>query len=550
MSGSIINTFYMLYKSNAEAVIKGNKDVEKSTKDTEKALKNSNEEAYKLGASFEKMADKAAGFFGAYVGFSVLKTGISDAIALNTQIYTTAKLYGESARQLKLLGQASAEAGGSQQGAQSNLQGIAAQAAAQGLAFNPIEFMNNLRAQIKLQTTPQGRARVLQNAGINDTGLAMLAISSDQEYASRLRAGAVHGALSDEDAKNAYDANSSIAGSAGMLSTYFTQLTNATKPLIDGFTSLTGAIAAAASSSPAAAGATGAAGLAASWFSWKGIKALFSRGGAAAATEGASAAATAGEAAAAGGAAIGVAPLALPLAWGGLLSYGGLSIPAVQDAIETYLADGADPHGDYKLGGLSRQRAGGAPVADDVAFWMSKGYTKEQAAGIIANMRQESGGNARAVGDFGQARGLFQWHPDRRANILKGTGIDVTTASYQDQLNAAAWEMQNGRPGFDDQHFRSLSSADAAGAYFSQRFESPANGAMQSAIRAQSALGIASQFSTIAPTSGSGATSVKIDKIEVHTKATDAAGISQDIGAALSQHLSTLQGNFDDGVAK
>ena len=40
--------------------------------------------------------------------------------------------------------------------------------------------------------------------------------------------------------------------------------------------------------------------------------------------------------------------------------------------------------------------------------------------------------------------GLFQWSASRRAQILKGTGIDVwKDANPQDQVNASIWELQN-----------------------------------------------------------------------------------------------------------
>ena len=84
---------------------------------------------------------------------------------------------------------------------------------------------------------------------------------------------------------------------------------------------------------------------------------------------------------------------------------------------------------------------------DAMDFYMSQGYTRAQAAGIVANEQRESGGDPAARGDGGRASGLYQWHPDRVKAIKDATGIDVTTASAEDQRRAAIWEMK--QSGFD-----------------------------------------------------------------------------------------------------
>lgn len=46
-------------------------------------------------------------------------------------------------------------------------------------------------------------------------------------------------------------------------------------------------------------------------------------------------------------------------------------------------------------------------------YFISKGYTPEVSAGLVANIKHESNFNPFAVGDAGKAKGLAQWHPDR-----------------------------------------------------------------------------------------------------------------------------------------
>lgn len=60
-------------------------------------------------------------------------------------------------------------------------------------------------------------------------------------------------------------------------------------------------------------------------------------------------------------------------------------------------------------------------VKDYGKYIMSKGYTAEQAAAILGNAAQESNFNPEALNpdDPGGSRGMFQWDPDRYANLEK-----------------------------------------------------------------------------------------------------------------------------------
>lgn len=80
-----------------------------------------------------------------------------------------------------------------------------------------------------------------------------------------------------------------------------------------------------------------------------------------------------------------------------------------------------------------------------VAFFVSKGWTPEQAAGIVGNLQAESGANLRtdAVGDGGQAYGIAQWHPDRQAKFKRAFGKDIRQAGFKEQLEFVQWELDN-----------------------------------------------------------------------------------------------------------
>ncbi|PYD65234.1 hypothetical protein CDI09_14680 [Komagataeibacter nataicola] len=82
-----------------------------------------------------------------------------------------------------------------------------------------------------------------------------------------------------------------------------------------------------------------------------------------------------------------------------------------------------------------------------VSAAMKDGYSRNAAMGIMGNIAQESGFDTGANGDGGNAFGLGQWHRDRVLQILKGTGIDVRKAGYENQVKAYLWEMKHGDTG-------------------------------------------------------------------------------------------------------
>ena len=57
------------------------------------------------------------------------------------------------------------------------------------------------------------------------------------------------------------------------------------------------------------------------------------------------------------------------------------------------------------------------PTATALAFFVDKGYTPEQASGIVGNLLAESNLNTGAVGDGGISKGIAQWNRGRLANL-------------------------------------------------------------------------------------------------------------------------------------
>lgn len=161
--------------------------------------------------------------------------------------------------------------------------------------------------------------------------------------------------------------------------------------------------------------------------------------------------------------------------------------------------DGAGGSGsgvtDPRMSGDVRQRA---QAAHD--FFRSKGLSEEATAGILASMKTESNFTPTSRGDGGAAHGLFQHHADRRAAIMRATGINMSTASFGQQLEGAWWEMNHGDAGAQ----RALKilktpgiSAREAGGAFVQHFERPKRD--ERSARGALAEGMMRQFSGGAP---------------------------------------------------
>jgi len=94
------------------------------------------------------------------------------------------------------------------------------------------------------------------------------------------------------------------------------------------------------------------------------------------------------------------------------------------------------------IAGARTPGAAGSGSAEEVmSFFVEKGYTREQAAGIAANIKYESDFKTDAVGDSGKAYGLAQWHPDRQANFSKFFGKDIKQSTFKEQLEFINWEL-------------------------------------------------------------------------------------------------------------
>lgn len=119
------------------------------------------------------------------------------------------------------------------------------------------------------------------------------------------------------------------------------------------------------------------------------------------------------------------------------------------------------------------KKGGGEAVGAVVDFFMAKGWTREQAEGIAANLEQESGFKADAEGDGGQAYGLAQWHPDRQAEFAKKYGKDIRKSTGAEQLEFINYELTRGNEQSAGNSLKTATNAYDAAAIVSRQYERP-----------------------------------------------------------------------------
>lgn len=122
-------------------------------------------------------------------------------------------------------------------------------------------------------------------------------------------------------------------------------------------------------------------------------------------------------------------------------------------------------------------------------FFQKKGWTKEQAAGFVANLKAESGLDETTVGDHGNAYGLGQWQKPRQASFAKVMGKDIHNSTYEEQLEFLNYEaMRNAKTRnalMLDPH-----NARLAGESISKYLERPFDASGEASRRGQSAVQI------------------------------------------------------------
>lgn len=207
----------------------------------------------------------------------------------------------------------------------------------------------------------------------------------------------------------------------------------------------------------------------------------------------------------------------------------------------------------------SNKKADATTTKQALSYFQSQGWTKEQAAGLAANLLRESSLNPNAVGDHGAAYGIGQWHADRQAEFKKIFGKDIRGSSLDEQLAFVQYELTKGNEKTAGDKLRSAKTAYESGSIVSRYYERPANSNTEATVRGGDAQGLvnASQFasgagaanraaaaSSGAPAAGNNSVQTHIGQINVNApNATDATGIAKDMAKSMD-YLFTSQANY------
>lgn len=519
----IIDTFYMLFKSNAADVIKGNKAVEKSTQELGDNLKDTGKAAEELGKQYVKVVEGATQALTGLVSFRAIASGLFKSSEINSDLQVQSKLLGQSVNDLKAYSQAVEAAGGSSAAFGEAIQNIFQDISSKGGTLPAIDkVIEKWRAVLKQAGGDTGtQERLFQQLGISDVGLKSLLLESDEEFNKVISAQKDLVSNTEAGANAAREYQKSWTEVKKSVDSVYTSIGSDLFPAI---TAINGALT--------------------NFFNILKdhehlAEAVF------------------------GGAAIGLAALGGALVKGGLVRAGIASAGAVGGlpvlagaaiigggAIAAKAAYDWSSHNGFNA---NRGAQGAAPLsrnAKDMAFWKSLGYNHYQAAAWIAGEKAESGGDPTARGDGGRGVGLFMWHPDRAAAIKKGTGIDVASAGYDDQLIAAGWDAEMRG---DAARIKATTNAMEAAAVHTRYFERPADITGESIRRGQLALKIANDVSFGSSGnvgSSSKSINIKIGDVNIQTSAGDSHSISTGIASELLSQIRTAMANLDDGVAR
>lgn len=207
--------------------------------------------------------------------------------------------------------------------------------------------------------------------------------------------------------------------------------------------------------------------------------------------------------------------------------------------------------------------AGGAKEEQAaMAYFQAQGWSREQAAGLAANIKRESAFRPDAVGDNGKAYGIGQWHPDRQAEFKKKFGKDIQGSTLEEQMAFMHYELTQGNERKAGNLLKGAAGADEAAAIVSKHYERPADREGEAAKRGQMALAmlggvpgasqaavgagavqVAQANAAAAPGATSKSVETHIGEVKVYTAATDANGIATDMGKSLD-YLFTSQANY------
>jgi hypothetical protein len=117
-------------------------------------------------------------------------------------------------------------------------------------------------------------------------------------------------------------------------------------------------------------------------------------------------------------------------------------------------------------------------------YFESQGWTRAQAAGVVANLQAESGLNP-GIQQYGggPGYGLAQWEGPRQAEFAQWAGHDIHGSSFSEQLQFVQYELTHTESAAGNALHGAQNAADA-GALVCRLYERPKDIVGQSQYRA------------------------------------------------------------------
>jgi hypothetical protein len=216
--------------------------------------------------------------------------------------------------------------------------------------------------------------------------------------------------------------------------------------------------------------------------------------------------------------------------------------------------------------GKARQGANSGSLSDRQKYLAGRlkgaGYSDAQVAGIIGSLMQESGLDPNAVNTTSGATGIAQWLGPRAKAFKQQFGHSLKESTFGEQTDFMLQELKTTEK-LADSRIRLAKTAAQAAEIHAREFERPgaaeaniarrqgyANSVYASLGQANAAavasLPVGSSVSAppVASTSNTSSSEVNINgPINVHTQATDAAGVARGLGSEISKYHFVAQAN-------
>ena len=161
-------------------------------------------------------------------------------------------------------------------------------------------------------------------------------------------------------------------------------------------------------------------------------------------------------------------------------SHGGLILRAPASATPKPTGGTTAPSGD----GSESQR-----IDQAMQYFEGQGWTKAQAAGIVANLDAESGLRSIPQNGGGPGYGIAQWEGPRQAEFQRWSGHDIHGSSFAEQLRFVQHELTGTEAGAGNA-LKQTNDAREAGQIVTRLYERPADTAGQSVARGNRAADI------------------------------------------------------------